>query len=309
MAALSSYLPSPLHAPLKKLYCALTDFGNSCQYNSVFLISFPPAMNTKNNTQRPKWTPLFTSIKLILSKPKLLLWSVMLFAATILITWLADHLALSQLDSFAHNLMPAEPVAEGILGWLKYAAWLVGDWLYLILSRVVTFYLAFLLAYTLTTPGYAFLSRAAEKMRAGEYFNEDAAFTFSGILRDLLEGVKIGIFGIFVSILAILLNFLPVVGQVAAFLLYCFYSTLLFIDFPASRQRWTLGRKLRWLWRYKGTSLRLGVGPALLSMIPLFNIFAMALLFPLLTVHATLNFTTAEVQAGQSHTEGSLEVQ
>lgn len=264
-------------------------------------------MSTKTTVQRPKWTPLFTSIKLILSKPKLLLWSVMLFAATILITWLGDHLALSQLDSFAHNLMPAEPAAVGVLGWLKYAAWLAGDWLYLLLSRVVTFYLAFLLAYTLTTPGYAFLSRAAEKIRAGEYFNEDADFNFRGILRDLLEGVKISIFGIFVSILAILLNFLPVVGQVAAFLLYCFYSTLLFIDFPASRQRWTLARKLHWLWRYKGTSLRLGIGPALLSMIPLFNIFAMALLFPLLTVHATLNFTTAEVQSGQSHTEGNLE--
>jgi CysZ protein len=69
----------------------------------------------------------------------------------------------------------------------------------------------------------------------------------------------------------------------------------MFIDYPASRRRWSLGRKILWLRTHNTRALRIGVLPALISIIPVVNIFAIALLFPLLTIHATLNFSAIEL--------------
>jgi CysZ protein len=68
----------------------------------------------------------------------------------------------------------------------------------------------------------------------------------------------------------------------------------MFIDYPASRRRWSLGRKIQWIRENGSFSLRLGLIPALASMIPLLNLILMALIFPLFTVHATLNFYIIE---------------
>jgi CysZ protein len=159
---------------------------------------------------------------------------------------------------------------------------------------VVAFYLAFLLAYCLTTPGYVFLSTSA-----GNHFTEkagegEAAYTLAGILTDLLEGMKIGAIGLLATVAALLANFIPVVGQVTVFVIYVFYSTLMLIDFPSSRYRWSLGQKLRWVRQYWYQSFRLGLLPAVISMVPIFNVVLMALLLPLLTIHTTLNFLAIE---------------
>jgi CysZ protein len=93
---------------------------------------------------------------------------------------------------------------------------------------------------------------------------------------------------------ALPLNFLPVIGQAAVFVLYVYYSALMFVDYPSSRYRWSLGDKLRWLRRHRAPAFRIGLLPALLSMVPILNIFLMALSFPLFTVHTTLNFLAIE---------------
>lgn len=242
-----------------------------------------------------KWIPLSTSIKLIFTRKRLFFLSSLLICLTIGLTWLANWILLDYIDTLTAKFMPASSESAGIWGWVRHMAMVVGSWLYLVISRVASFYLAFLVAYTLTTPGYAFLSVAAEKMHAGDYFDEDAAFTLVGIMRDVLEGLKIALFGIVVTVIALFLNFIPAIGQAAAFLLYCYYSALMFLDYPVSRRRWSLGRKLLWIRRHSSPSFRLGVLPALLSMIPIINIFAMALFFPVLTVHASLNFSAIEV--------------
>jgi CysZ protein len=246
------------------------------------------------NTQ--KYTPLLTSIGFLFSKKRLLGWSLILFLATIFFTWIGYQLSIGFVDDLTGRFFNNAPETTTIIGWLKYAGWIVGKWLYLFMSRVVSFYLAFLVAYTLTTPGYALLSTSAEKLRAGEYFEDDGGLTFQGITRDLIEGFKIALFGVLVTIVALLVNFIPLFGQIFAFLLITYYSALMFLDYPASRRRWSLGRKLAWLKTHKGHSLRMGLLPALVSMVPVVNIFLMAMLFPFLTVHATLNFTNFELQ-------------
>ena len=251
-----------------------------------------------------KWEPLHRSLWLILSRKRLFAWSAVLVLITIVLTWVGYEIAIDFLDSLSIKIFPAAPDPNTILGWIKSKALFAGNWLYHIVSRILSFYLAFLLAYTLTTPGYAFLSSSAEKIHAGDDFDPDAKFCFTGILVDIFEGIKVAFFGILVTVLALFLNFIPGIGQIVVFLLYTYYSALMFLDYPASRRRWSLRRKVGWLYRHSSSSFRIGVLPALISMIPILNIFAIALLFPVLTVHATLNFSAIEL-AGKRHLNGN----
>lgn len=230
-----------------------------------------------------------------MSKGKLVGWSLLLFFATIFCTWIGYQLAINLVDQLTSGFFSTPPETTTILGWLQHKGWLISKWLYLFISRVVSFYLAFLVAYTITSPGYVFLSTSAEKLQAGKKFVEDESFTVRGIILDLFEGLKIAAFGLIVTIAALAANFIPLIGQIVAFLLITYYSALMFLDYPASRRRWSLGRKIGWLKTYKGHSFRLGLLPALVSMVPIVNIFLIAFLFPFLTVHATLNFTSLEL--------------
>ncbi len=241
-----------------------------------------------------QYIPLPHSIAFLLRRKRLLGLSLLLFLVTIFITWLGYQLALDFIDSISGNFFTSPPETVTILGWLQHKGWLILKWLYLFTTRIIAFYLAFMIAYTVTTPGYVFLSTATEKLQAGQSYEMDDDLTLRGVLLDLWEGLKIAGFGIVVTIAALLANFIPLFGQIIAFLLYTYYSALMFLDYPASRRRWSLGRKLGWLGKYRGHCFRLGLLPALVSMIPLLNIFVIALLFPILTVHATLNFTSLE---------------
>lgn len=183
------------------------------------------------------------------------------------------------------------PSTTTIWGWIKHKGWLVLKGLFIIISRIAAFYLAFLIAYTLTSPGYVVLSIAAERLHMGKFYQMGDAFTISSFFKDLFEAIKIGLFGILVTAFAFIISFFPGFGPIIAFLLYAFYSALLFVDFPASRRQWSLGQKISWIIKHKNPAFRLGILPAAVTMIPLLNIFLLALLFPLLTVHTTLNFT------------------
>jgi len=218
-----------------------------------------------------------------------------MFLVTISLTWIGYLITVDYITDLTGSFMTTAPATDTIWGWMKHKGWVAGSWLFVIVSKIVAFYVAFLFAYSLSTPGYVFLSTAAEKLHAGEYFDADASLTISGFLIDIFEGIKIALFGVVITIVALFVNFIPVIGQAVVFLLYTYYSTLMFIDFPASRRRWSLARKINWLRSHSSPAFRIGVLPAVLSMIPFINIFAIALLFPILTVHTTLNFTAIEL--------------
>ncbi len=252
--------------------------------------------------QQVRWIPLSQSIFFLLSRKRLVALSLLLFLVTIALTWLGYHFSLNFIDEVTGNFLVDPPDTATIWGWLKHKGWLVLKWLYIFISRIVAFFLAFIIAYSLTTPGYALLSTTAEKIHAGKDFEMDEGLSVKGLLLDLIEGIKIGGFGIIVTIAALFANFIPVIGQLVVFLLYVYYSALMFLDYPASRRRWSLGRKLGWLMQHSNHTIRLGILPAIVSMIPLVNIFLMALLFPFLTVHATLNFATQQSSQEQQTT-------
>ncbi|WP_457574365.1 EI24 domain-containing protein [Desulfolithobacter sp.] len=244
-----------------------------------------------------QWIPLTYSIAFLFRHIRLLGWSTLLVAITAVLTWIGYLEAIHFIDGLTGHFFQQAPDLTGIWGWLVGKGWLVVKYLFLIITRIAAFYLAFLAAYCLTTPGYVFLSGAAEKVYLGRQIEQTGGFTPAGVLIDLWEGCKIGAVGILVTMVALAANCIPVVGQVLVFLIYVFYSALMFIDYPASSQRWTLAKKIDWVRTYRSHSFRLGIFPALISMIPVVNIFLMALLFPLFTIHTTLNFLT--VQTGE----------
>ena len=238
--------------------------------------------------------PLSTSISFLLGRKQLLGWSIILIAVTVVLTWTGFLLTTGIIDHFTASFFDNGPAHQSWWGWIKYGGWLVTKYLYVLMSRIIAFFLAFLLAYTLTTPFYSFLSNSAEKIFWGKEFQEDDGFSLVGIAKDLFEGLKIALFGILITIVALAVGFVPVIGQIAVFLIYTYYSALMFIDYPASRRRWRLGKKLLWLRHYSGHTLRLGLIPAAVSMVPLLNVFLLAFIFPLFTVHAALNFSAVE---------------
>lgn len=252
-------------------------------------------LHAQQPSRSARWVPLSKSLSLIFRRKKLFGLSFLLFLITIALTWIGYLVSVDFMDKLTGNFLLHAPATGTMLGWLKYVGWWIGSKLFLIVSRIVAFYLAFLLAYSLTTPGYALLSAAAERIYAGDHFADEAGFSVAGFLADIFEGIKIALFGVLVTVAALAVNFIPGIGQAIVFLLYTYYSTLMFVDYPASRRRWPLGRKLNWLRNHSSTGFRLGVFPALISMIPLVNIFVIALLFPLMTVHTTLNFAAIEL--------------
>ena len=241
-----------------------------------------------------KWISLWSSLGFLLRSPQLLGWSLLLVLLTFGLTWGGYLLAVGFVDQQTAGFFQQVPDAVGIWGWMKNLGWMVMKWTFVLVSRVIAFYLAFMLVYTLSAPAYVFLSTATEKKQNGEAFEEDAAFTLKGIITDILEGLKIGLLGLVVTIVALTVGFIPLIGQVVVLLLYTYYSALMFLDYPTSRRRWSLGRKIGWLNQHRLAAFHLGILPAVVSLIPILNIFLMALFFPLLTVHATLNFSARQ---------------
>ena len=244
--------------------------------------------------QLPGWVPLTSSIAFIFGHIRILGWSVLLVAVTGLLTWAGYIGTFDFISGLTGHYFQHQQVSSGIVGFVLGRGRQILYFLFLLVIRIASFYLAFLVAYCLTSPGYVFLSTATEKIIMGEAYSLDEGLNLKGIIIDVIEGCKIGAVGLLVTIVALLANFIPLIGQGAVLLIYTFYSALMFVDYPASRTRWSLGQKIRWVRTYYRRSFRLGIFPAVVSMIPVVNIFFMALLFPLFTVHTTLNFIAIE---------------
>jgi CysZ protein len=242
----------------------------------------------------PPWVPFSYSLFFLFRNPRLLGWSLVLVVLTGSLTWLGYLLSVDLINQVTGSFFTTPPEVEKFWHWPLLWGWTGLKWIFFVLSRVIAFYVAFIMAYTLTTPGYVFLSTWAGNRYCEQAGQGEATLTLSGALIDLREGVKIGAMGMMVTVVALFANFIPVIGQVSVFVLYAFYSALMFVDYPSSRYRWTLGQKLSWIRLHSGQAFRLGLFPAMLSMIPLLNIFLMALFFPLFTIHTTLNFLAIE---------------
>lgn len=247
----------------------------------------------KNKLTHTEWVPLSQSIVFLLRHKTLLGLSSVFVFLTALLTYIGFDLSVDYLSTLTGNFFINAPDKSTITGLMLYYGWVITKFLYSFIIHIVSFYLAFLLAFTLTTPFYVVLSGATERKIYPPSNNQQASSPLH-FLTDIYEGAKIGLFGVLVAVIAISISFVPILGHLLVFLIYAFYSALMFIDYPTSRKRWTFSQKLSWVFEHKEAALRIGLLPALVSMIPILNIFLIALLFPVLTVHTTINFLRIE---------------
>jgi len=181
-----------------------------------------------------------------------------------------------------------EPALSGVWSYILYGLWWISFWSAKVTAVILAFYIAFLGIYILISPVYSWLSLLSEKALLGMV--SETGFSLKQILFDIKEALKISLFGVLLTIIAIFLMFIPVIGIVAGFLLYLYSFSILFLDYVTSRKGMTFKQKIRWTSKHSGFIVSMGWLPALLSYIPVLSIFLVSLVFPLFVVYATLNF-------------------
>ena len=109
------------------------------------------------------------------------------------------------------------------------------------------------------------------------------------------------------GIVAFFIGFIPVMGQITAFVLCFLMNALLIFDFVTSRRRWNLMQKAKWLVMHPAVSVKTAFLPSLVSFIPVVNTILTAFLFPIFVVHATMNFACAERKVEKEEPEEKVE--
>jgi|GEM_PF-244263 len=240
-----------------------------------------------------KGASLFKSIKYLFSNGKLVVASLAAVLFMILLSILMYHQISSWFNSLTVSFFNKPPMLEVFFDYIYYAGWWIIKVLFKAIVVIVSFYVSFVISYTICSPIYSFISIIAEDIHFGKP-DDNADFNFEGVVEDVFQAMKIAGVTILLSVGAFFINFIPVVGQIIAIAIYIWANSLMLIDFPASRRRWPMKRKLLWTKENLVASLRIGTLPTLLSMIPFINIILLAFIFPLLVVHSTLNFVAYE---------------
>lgn len=240
-----------------------------------------------------KGASLLKSVKHLFSNGKLVVASLAAVLFMIVLSILMYHQISSWFSSLTVSFFSKPPVLDAFFDYIYYAGWWIIKVLFKGIVIIVSFYISFVISYTTCSPLYSFISIIAEDIHFGKP-DDNADFNFEGVVEDVFQAMKIAGITVLLSIGAFFINFIPVIGQIMAIAIYVWANSLMLIDFPASRRRWKMKRKLLWTKKNPVASLRIGALPTLLSMLPFINIILIAFLFPLLVVHSTLNFVAYE---------------
>lgn len=233
----------------------------------------------------------FATLGFMLSHPLIAGLSLLIVALNYIGAYILTRLVSTRASMFFLSLWH-EPAISGFWSHILYGLWWVGLWSAKIAAVLLGFYIAFLAIYILVSPLYSWLSHICEK--AAKQMVTETVFSMKQLWFDLKEAIKISLFGILLSIIALFFLFIPVIGTVAGFLLYLYSYSILFLDYIASRKGMTLAQKVRWASKHPWFIISLGWAPALLSYIPVVSIFLVSMVFPFFVVYATLNFLAFE---------------
>ncbi|MCP4136905.1 MAG: hypothetical protein GY754_38395 [bacterium] len=184
-------------------------------------------------------------------------------------------------------------VLKSILNFLLKMA----ETLVILLAVLVMTYLSILIysviGSIITSPFNDFISEKIEVVEGGETFDEP--FSASVIGKDILRSIgnvfRMLRFYILVSILLLLLNFIPYIGSVAysvlSFFVTAYFLGFSFYDFPLERRRYTFKEKRKITGRYKWLVIGTGAAFFLISLIPIVGFLGLNLA----AVGATREFT------------------
>ncbi len=219
----------------------------------------------------------------------LFFYSTMILALTFIVTIFMSSFVISQVHSLTGDFFSTAPKYNTFYTQTLYFLWVAGKFVFNLIIGLIALYVSFIVSYTLSSPLYSKLANITEKFFKGEP-EPSETFSITQIIFDIKEALKVSAIMFFFSIIALFSNFIPVVGQIIAFLIYLFVNALLLIDFSASENRLSLSEKISWIFKHKILSGNIALFPTLISLIPIINIFIFVLIFPFYVVHATLNF-------------------
>lgn len=140
---------------------------------------------------------------------------------------------------------------------------------------------------TLTSPFQDFISAAVERERRGFVGPEPAGFT--GFFRSMSQSAVQAIALSSLTVLFLVLGFVPLVGPVLFFLWSAFVLGYSFIAIPSGRMAHRVTERLSFARRHFGAVMGLGLVVAVASLLPIVNVLFM----PIFVVAGTLLYLDA----------------
>lgn len=247
----------------------------------------------KNSKDIKSGISIFQAFKAIAGSGKLFLASIGVILTMMLLSIFFYHQITSFVTIKTLGFFEVAPAGEGLFSWIYHILKVVSAFLFKMVVNVLSFYLAFVVAYALTSPLYSFISIIAEDIYFGKP-KDDAEFSIPGIIEDIKQALKVTLAAFALGIIAFFAGFIPVLGQLTALVVCFFMNALLIFDFVTSRRRWNFVNKSKWLIFHPALTLKTALLPTLISFIPVLNTILTAFLFPVFVVHATMNFACSE---------------
>lgn len=150
----------------------------------------------------------------------------------------------------------------------------------LILAFLLSYFLYLPVARVLLAPFAEAISRKTHCILTGEAgFRSDV-----GWVRAMKEGLKIAVLHLLVGVLALALNFIPIIGQIIGLVIAISLCGLDFLDVPLSARGITFGNKLGVVWQNKSAAFGFGAASYLMLLIPGINLLSL----PVGVIGATL---------------------
>ena len=237
------------------------------------------------------------AFKAIVGNGKLFFASIGVILAMLLLSIFLYHQIASFVTVKTLDFFEIAPASDNLFSEIYRAIKIFGAFLFKVVVNVLLFYLAFVVSYALVSPLYSLISIIAEDAFYGRP-KDDAGLSLSGAVEDLKQALKVGTAVFILGISAFFVGFIPVLGQITAFVLCFFMNAFLIFDFVTSRRRWNLGQKAKWFVMHPAVTVKTALLPSVISFIPVVNTIVTAFLFPLFVVHATMNFVCAERKNG-----------
>ena len=174
----------------------------------------------------------------------------------------------------------------GWLGWLGTAV----QWVMPIVMFFLFIFIGGTIVNLLMSPIYTIISEKTDTSITGREFSSDAKQTVKDIWRSVVIALKSTIKQLVLTLLCLLLNVIPLVGQVVSlvliFIINSYYFGYSFMDYTNERYRRSVRESTNEVWRYKYLAITIGAIYAL-PMYVLCGTFLAAYVGGVCTVAAT----------------------
>ncbi|HNW83456.1 MAG TPA: EI24 domain-containing protein [bacterium] len=246
-------------------------------------------------------TSLKESGKIIIANSRILVFALAVTLIMIFVSMFLYHYFSSGFNSLLSGFYSNSPALDGPFDYIYYLFWAVTKVFFHAIVIAASFLIPFILSYIITSPLNSIISIMAKDLSDGKPV-EGADFSFEDAFEDIINSLQVAGLSAGLILIAFFLNLIPVIGQIAAFAIFIAVFSMLINDFSLQNSNLDPKMKILWMRDHPFHCLRTGTLPAILAMLPLLNNVILALVFPVLIIHAVLNFEQIK-KIGKNHNE------